>query len=68
MQRRQLDPVVDALDLPDVVDDEAPDPATGGAGVAEDVGEVELALGVVGVQPGRGRRAARRRRTRRRRS
>ncbi len=44
----ELDPVVDALGLPQVGEQVGADPATGGVGDGDDVGEVALALGVVG--------------------
>src|SRR5690606_2602622 len=51
-QRGQLYAVVDALGQPRVVHHDRTDPATVGACDAEHIGEVQLALGVVGGQPG----------------
>ena len=47
-ERRELDPVVGAFNLPAVFRDDGGDAAAGGAREAQDVGEVLLALGVVG--------------------
>ena len=48
----QLDPVVDALGLPDVLQDVGPDGQLFADGEGHDVGEVQLALGVVVAQGG----------------
>ena len=48
----QLDAVVDALGLPHILGDQRADGTVEVVGVAEDVGEVLLALGVVGAQVG----------------
>ena len=53
-ERGELDPVVDALGLPEVVEHVRPHGASGLAGDRDDVGEVLLALGVVGAHPGQG--------------
>ncbi len=52
--RGQLHAVVDPLGLPHVVGDQRRDPAAGGAGQRQHVGQVQLALVVVRAQLGQG--------------
>jgi hypothetical protein len=52
MQRRELDAVIDALGLPRVVDRQPTNRRAVGAGYADDVGEIALALRVAVGEPG----------------